>query len=219
MGMDFVTPCSGCYKNAYFTNKYLKEDPELAEHINYALEADNLHIDGSTDIRHLIEIYIEDVGFDAIKGRCSHPLSGLRVAPYYGCQLLRPKKDSEDVENPQFFEKLLSAMGADPVIFGSKTRCCGGSLIMTNRMAALDMVHILLQDAENCEADVISTCCPLCNLNLELYQKQVNHEFGTKYSIPVMYFTQLLGLALGISPEKLGIDKELVSPAPISAFF
>ena len=211
MNLDFVAPCSGCYKNAYFTNAYLQQDPDLAEHINYALEEDNLHISGPINVKHLIEVFVEDVGFEEIKKRVSRPLKDLRVAPYYGCQLVRPKKDSEDVENPQFFEDLLSAIGADPVEYGSKTRCCGGSLIITNREAALDMVYKLLLDAANREADVIATTCPMCNINLELYQKQVNREFGTEFSIPIMYFTQLLGLALGIAPGRLGIGKELVS--------
>lgn len=209
--LDFVAPCSGCYKNAYFTNDYLQQDPDLAEHINFALEEDNLHISGPINVRHLIEVFVEDVGFQEIKKRVSRPLKDLRVAPYYGCQLLRPKKDSEDVENPQFFEDLLSAIGSDPVEYGSKTHCCGSSLIITNREAALDMVYKLLQDAANREADVIATICPLCNVNLELYQKQVNREFGTDFSMPVMYFTQLLGLALGIEPGRLGISKDFVS--------
>ncbi len=215
---DFVAPCSACYKNAYFTNAYLKKDPDLAEHINYALEADNLHVNGTMKIRHLIEVFIEDVGLEEIGKKITHPLKGLRVAPYYGCQLLRPRKDHENVENPQFFESLLSALGAEPVDYPSKTRCCGGSLIITNRKAALDMVNILLQDAVNRKADVIATTCPMCNVNLEVYQVQVNREFGTQYSIPVMYFTQLMGVALGIKPGKLGIGKELVSGEPVLAF-
>ena len=102
--------------------------------------------------------------------------------------------------------------------YPSKTRCCGGSLIVTNRKAALDMVHILLQDAVNRKADVIATTCPMCNVNLEVYQGQVNREFGTQFAIPVMYFTQLMGVALGIKPGKLGIGKELVSGEPVLAF-
>ncbi|MBI5822487.1 MAG: CoB--CoM heterodisulfide reductase iron-sulfur subunit B family protein [Chloroflexi bacterium] len=215
---DFVAPCSACYKNAYFTNAYLKKDPDLAEHINYALEADNLHINGTMTVRHLIEVFIEDVGLDEIGKKVTHPLKGLRVAPYYGCQLLRPRKENQNVENPQFFENLLSALGAEAVDYPSKTRCCGGSLIVTNRKAALDMVHILLQDAVNRKADVIATTCPMCNVNLEVYQNQVNREFGTQYSIPVMYFTQLMGVALGIKPAKLGIGKEVVSGEPALAF-
>ncbi|RJP51680.1 MAG: disulfide reductase [Anaerolineaceae bacterium] len=215
---EFVAPCSACYKNAYFTNAYLKKDPDLAEHINYALEADNLHVNGTMKIRHLIEVFIEDVGMEEITKKVSHPLKGLRVAPYYGCQLLRPRKDHENVEKPQFFETLLSALGAEPLDYPSKTRCCGGSLIVTNRKAALDMVHILLQDAVNHKADVIATTCPMCNVNLEVYQNQVNSEFGTQYSIPVMYFTQLMGVALGIKPGKLGVGKELVPGEPVLAF-
>ncbi|PJH74619.1 MAG: heterodisulfide reductase subunit B [Anaerolineae bacterium CG_4_9_14_0_8_um_filter_58_9] len=210
---DFVAPCSACYKNAYTTNKYLKSDPDLAEHINYALEEDNLQVEGKMKVRHLIEVFIEDVGFEEIKKKVAYPLKGLRVAPYYGCQIVRPRKDKEDVENPQFFEKLLSAIGAEPIEYASKARCCGGSLIITNRKAALDMVHKLLQDAVNSNANVIATTCPMCNVNLEVYQGQVNQEFGTDFSIPVMYFTQLMGMALGIEPKRIGVGASMLSLA------
>ena len=215
---DFVAPCSACYKNAYFTNAYLKKDPDLAEHINYALEADNLHISGTLRVRHLIEVIMEDVGLDEVRKKIVQPLKNLHVAPYYGCQLLRPRKDHENVENPQFFEDLLSALGADPIEYPSKARCCGGSLIITNRKAALDMVCKLLEDAVNHKADVIATTCPMCNVNLEVYQAQVNQEFGTHFSIPVMYFTQLMGIALGLKPGSLGIGNEMISSAPLLAF-
>ncbi len=212
---DFVAPCSACFKNAYYTNAYLKKDPDLAEHINFALEEDHLHVDGKLNVRHLIEAILEDVGLEEIKKKTVHPLKGLRVAPYYGCQLLRPRKDHENVENPQFFEELLSAIGAEPIEYSTKTRCCGGSLIITNRKAALEMVHILLKDAIDHKADVIATTCPMCNVNLEVYQDQVNREFGTQYSIPVMYFTQLMGMALDIPSRRLGITKEPVPKAQV----
>lgn len=202
---DFVAPCSACYKNAYATNKYLRTDPDLAEHINYALEADHLRVEGKMRIRHLIEVFMEDVGAEGIRQKVTNPLRGLCVAPYYGCQIVRPRKDKEDVENPGFFEELILALGAEPVDYASKTRCCGGSLIITNRKAALDMVHRLLQDAVNSGAAVIATTCPMCNVNLEVYQGQVNREFGTNFSIPVMYFTQLMGMALGIEAKHIGV--------------
>ncbi|MDI6769676.1 MAG: CoB--CoM heterodisulfide reductase iron-sulfur subunit B family protein [Anaerolineales bacterium] len=210
---DFVAPCSACYKNAYFTNSYLQKDADLAEHINYALEADNLHVNGTMKVRHLIEVFIEDVGIEEIQKKVSNPLKGLRVAPYYGCQLVRPRKAKEDVENPQYFEGLLSALGAEPIEYASKTRCCGGSLIITNRKAALDMVHKLLQDAVKNNANVIATTCPMCNVNVEVYQSQVNREFGTDFSIPVMYFTQLMGIALGIEPKRIGVGASMLSLA------
>ncbi|MFC2063856.1 CoB--CoM heterodisulfide reductase iron-sulfur subunit B family protein [Chloroflexota bacterium] len=212
MGLkDFIAPCSACYKNSYSTNKYIKTDPDLAEHINFALEADNLKVSGSLNVRHLIEVFIEDVGLEIIKQKVKKPLKDLKVAPYYGCQMIRPRKGNENIENPSFFEELLSSIGAAPIDFQSKTRCCGGSLIITDRSAALDMVAKLLQDAEENEADVIATTCPMCNVNLEVYQHQVNREFGTNFAIPVVYFTQLLGIALGISARKIGVSKNLIS--------
>jgi len=213
-GLDLVAPCSACYKNAYFANKYIKEDADLAEHINYALEEDDLHINGDIEVYHLIDIFVDDIGVEEVKKKVTQPLEGLKVAAYYGCQIVRPRKNGENVENPQFFEELVSAMGAESVKFAERLRCCGGSLIMTSRQAALGMVRNILQNAINNEAEVIATACPLCQVNLECYQTQVNEEFGTSYSIPVLYFTQLLGLALGIPPKKLGLGKEFISAMP-----
>ncbi len=218
-GLDFVAPCSACYKNAYFTNNYMKEDEDLAEHINFALEADDLQLSGNLTVHHLIDIFTNEVGAEEIKKQVSNPLTELNVAPYYGCQIVRPRKNGENIEDPQFFEELLSAIGATPINFANKTRCCGGSLLLTNRQAALDMIKQLLQNALNSGADVIATACPLCQVNLECYQIQVNEEFGTDFSIPVLYFTQLMGLAFGVSPKKLGIGSELVTAMPILSQF
>ncbi len=216
--LDLVAPCSACYKNTFFTNKYLKEDPDMADHINVALQEDDLHFSGSISVRHLIEVFTEDVGMEEISERVSQPLKDLRVAPYYGCQIVRPRKDGEEIEQPDFFEKLLSAMGAEPVDFALKTRCCGGSLLISSREAALSMIHMLLKNAEDSGAAVIATACPLCQLNLECYQNQVNQEYGTNFSTPVVYFTQLLGLAFGIPNKRLGIGSELIAATPLAPF-
>ncbi len=217
-GHDLVTPCSGCFKNLYFTNTELKKDPDLAEHLNFALTEDNLTFQGTIAVRHLIELFVKDVGLEEIKKRVTHPLKGLRVVPYYGCQLLRPRKDHEDLEQVTFFEDLISAMGATPRMFPLKMHCCGASLIVTNRPAALMMLRNLLQCASAALAQVIATVCPLCQINLEFYQKQVNREFGTSFAMPVLYFTQLLGLALGIPPGQLGIGKEVVPATPVLSY-
>lgn len=216
-GLDLVTPCSGCFKNMYFTRAHLREDPDLAEHVNTALAEDGLQVQGTVRVRHLIEVLVQDVGLPEIKKRVAHPLRGLRVAPYYGCQILRPRKGREDEEQPRFFEDLLTTIGASPVDFPLRDRCCGGSLIVTHRKAALSMAYALLQDAVDHEAEVIATVCPLCQVNLECYQRHVNRVFGTDFKVPVLYFTQLVGLALGISPQRLGIGTELISPAPVLA--
>ena len=209
---EVVAPCSACYKNMYFTNIHLHEDPDLSEHINEALQEDNLSYSGSVKVKHLIEVFANDVGVDELKSKVIHPLQNLRVATYYGCQIMRPKKDHEDVEQPQYFEDLMSAIGATPVDFPLKLTCCGGSLLISSRPAAYNMINNLLKCAQDAQTDVIATACPLCQVNLECYQQQVNQEFGTQYSIPVVYFTQLIGLAMGIAPKKLGFGKEFLSP-------
>jgi heterodisulfide reductase subunit B len=216
-GLDVVAPCSACYKNMFFTAVHMKKDPDLTEHINFALEEDNLKFSGNINVRHLLEMFAQDIGPEEIKSKVTKPLEGLKVAPYYGCQILRPKKDHEEVENPRYFEDLLTAIGASPIEYTLKTRCCGGSLIISSRVAALSMVRNLLQSALDKGADVIATACPMCQVNLECYQQAVNQEFGTNYSVPILYFTQLLGLALGIPKKKLGIGKELVSAMPVFA--
>lgn len=217
-GHDLVAPCSACFKNAYFANAYLKEDKDLADHINYALEQDNLTFSGDIQVKHLMEVFADDVGYDAIKDKVTHPLQGLKVAPYYGCQIVRPRKDHEDVENPRFFEDLMTAIGADPVDFAYRLRCCGGSLLITSRPAAFQLILELLQNAQYSGADVIATACPLCQTNLECYQRQINQEYGTDFKIPILYFTQLIGLSLGLPPKKLGIGTEFVSAEHILAY-
>jgi heterodisulfide reductase subunit B len=209
-GLNLVAPCSGCFKNMYFANMSLKQDKDLADHVNYALEADGLKFNGSIDVNHIIDVYVNEVGLGEIKKHVTRPLKNLKVAPYYGCQLVRPRKTDENVEDPRFFEDLLTTIGATPVNYPMRLRCCGASLIVTNKKAALSMVRSLLQTAEDAGADVIATACPLCQINLELYQTEVNREFGTTLSMPIMYFTQLLGLAFGISAKKLGIGTEVV---------
>ena len=213
-GLDVVAPCSACYKNMYFTAAHLKKDADLAEHVNFALEEDNLHFSGNINVKHLIEVFSQDVDPQELRSKATKPLTGVRVAPYYGCQIVRPQKEKEDVEQPQFFEEMLSAIGATPVNFPLKMRCCGGSLILSSRTAALSMVRNLLQCAVDSQATVIATACPMCQVNLECYQQQVNQEFGTNFSMPILYFTQLVGLAMGIPTKKLGIGKEFIAMAP-----
>jgi heterodisulfide reductase subunit B len=212
--LNLVAPCSGCYKNLFFTRAHLQHDPDLAEHINSALAEDNLQFSGSATVQHLIEVFVHDVGLAEIKAKVTRSLKGLRVAPYYGCQILRPRKGKEDVERPRFFEELVAAVGAVPVEYPLRLTCCSAALIITNRRAALSMVRNLLECAVKARATVIVTACPLCQVNLECYQKQVNREFGTELNVPVMYFTQLIGLALGISPKRLGLGSELVAVMP-----
>lgn len=211
--LDVVAPCSACFKNLYHTNEALHAEPDLAEHMNYALEADALRYDGTVAVRHLMHVFIDDVGLDAVRQKVTHPLKGLKVAPYYGCQLVRPDRhDGYDAAGPRYFEDLLTAIGAEPVAFPYRLRCCGASQMIANRAAALAMVAELLRGAIRAGADVIATTCPLCQLNLECYQGDVDREFGLEHRVPVVYFTQLMGLAMGIGKKKLGFGRELIPP-------
>jgi heterodisulfide reductase subunit B len=151
---------------------------------------------------------------EAIRAKANDRIRGLRVAAYYGCQIVRPRRpgmDLRDIDDPRYFEELLAAAGAEPVPYPYKLRCCGAALMVTNRQAAAQMVRDLLQSAVDAGADVIATACPLCQTNLECYQADVNRLCGTDYAMPIVYFTQLLGLALGVGVKRLGLGKELVS--------
>ncbi|MFH1330839.1 MAG: CoB--CoM heterodisulfide reductase iron-sulfur subunit B family protein [Actinomycetota bacterium] len=217
-GLNIVAPCNACYKNLWTTNAALKRDPDLAEHMNYALEADDLHYDGSIEVGHIMDAFVTDEALATIRKKANERLKGLRVAPYYGCQIVRPRRpglDQSQVDDPRYFESLLQAAGADPVPYPYKLRCCGAALMVTNRRAAVQTLRDLLQSAVDVGAEVIATTCPLCQTNLECYQAEVNRVYGTDYAMPILYFTQLLGLALGVGVKRLGIGKELVSAEAI----
>lgn len=213
-GLDIVAPCNACFKNLWTTNAAIKRDADLADHMNYALEADDLHYGGHVEVSHIMEAFTTPEALEAIRSKASERLRRLRVAPYYGCQIVRPRRPGltlSQVDDPQYFEELLRAAGADPVSYPYKLRCCGAALMVTNLRAAVQTLRDLLQSAVDSGADVIATACPLCQTNLECYQAEVNRAYGTEYAVPILYFTQLVGLALGVGLKRLGIGKELVS--------
>ena len=217
-GLNIVAPCNACYKNLWTTNAALKRDADLAEHMNYALEADELHYAGTIEVNHIMDAFTTPEVLEAIRQKANDRLRGLKVAPYYGCQIVRPRRpglELSQVDNPQYFEDVLRAAGADPVPYPYKLRCCGAALMVTNRRAAVQTVRDLLQNAVDSGAEVIATACPLCQTNLECYQAEVNHAYDADYAMPILYFTQLLGLALGVGVKRLGIGKELVSAAAV----
>lgn len=214
-GFDqLVAPCSACYLNLRKTDHYMSKYPRLAEVTNEALAAGGLSYQpGSLTIRHLIDVVVNDVGNEAISEMVIRPLTGLRVAPYYGCLVVRPSFDGtfDDPEYPTHLDELMSSLGAEVVDFPLKTHCCGGHMTQISAETAFELIRRLLQNAAEYQADVIVTLCPMCQLNLDAYQDQVNHHFGTDYHLPVLFFTQMIGLALGMEPGELGIGQELVS--------
>ena len=207
---DLVVPCSSCYTSLMKTASYIQENAELRDKINQALQAAGLEYKGKVNIKHLLEVYVNDIGLDAIKSKVKRELKGLKVAPYYGCQIVRPLHGFDDPENPTSLDRLIEALGATPVYFPNKTSCCGSSLIATNEELAFRMQKDLLLCVSGNEAEVIITVCPLCHMALDAYQKKVGKMYDFNFKIPVLHFTQLMGLALEIPSRKLGIKTGLV---------
>jgi heterodisulfide reductase subunit B2 len=211
-----IAPCSQCYVNLAKTNHYVKTDPELASQVNEALSAAGLaYTPGSVDVRHLFEIVVTDVGAEAIRAQVTRPLSGLRVVPYLGCLVTRPdhEKRWKDREHPVAFDRLLEALGAEVVDFPGRTDCCGGHLSQISPGMGLEMIRRLLDSAVRLDADVMATICPMCQMNIDLYQGEVNRRFHTDFAMPILFFTQLVGLAFGLESRDLGIGDEVVSSA------
>jgi len=160
---------------------------------------------------------VVDIGFDAIKAQVKKPLYNLRVAPYYGCLVPRPAsmESFDDPEHPTSMDKILEVLGATVIDYPLKAQCCGGHMTQISEETALELIRRLLKNAADCEADLIATLCPMCQLNLDAYQDAVNAQFGTNYKIPIVYFTQLMGIAFDIPAEELGFGKEIVPAKPV----
>ncbi len=212
--------CSACYLNLAKTDKYMRDDAKLGELINEALAAGGLHYNpGSVAVRHLLDVIVNDIGLEAVQEKVVKPLRGLRVAPYYGCVIVRPDPDNRfgNHEYPTALDRLLKVLGAEVIDFPMKTHCCGGHMTQISQPAAYEMIRRLIYGADQYKADMLVTLCPMCQFNLDGYQPEMNRHFGTNYHIPVVYFTQLMGLAFGHEAEELGLGREFVDTRPALA--
>lgn len=219
-GGTLVAPCSMCFLNLSKVDHHMSETAAVEGDVNRALAAGGLHYDaGSVNVRHLLHVVVEDVGLEAVKAQVKKPLYGLRVAAYYGCLIVRPAYGHafDDTEQPMSMDRLVAALGATVVDYPMKAQCCGGHMTQISEPVALEMIRRLLHNAAEYSADMIVTLCPMCQLNLDAYQDAVNKHFGTDYHIPILYFTQLMGLAFGYDAKRLGIGKEFVSANPALA--
>jgi heterodisulfide reductase subunit B len=216
-GGDLVTVCSACLTVLNKASRYRAENPELRKMIDEALAVVGLEYHDDSRTRHFLDILVNDVGLDTIADRAVSSLAGLRVAPYYGCQVSRPYGTFDDQEFPTTMDRLFVRLGAEAVPFPLKARCCGGMLMSTNEEIALQLVRDLLACAVEHGAQVMATVCPLCHINLEAYQDKVNARFGTHHALPIVYFTQLVGVALGLPKKDLGVGMELVPTEEVFA--
>jgi heterodisulfide reductase subunit B len=215
-GLDLVTPCSNCYVVLDGANDILKEYPALKEQVGKALAVAKLGYKGGVRVRHLAEVLYSDITPEVIRAKTTKPLKGLKVAAYYGCQLVRPN-GFDDPESPHSLDELVASLGADVVPWQMKVQCCGSSLVMPEQEVALGLVNRILRNAQENGAQCLVTPCPLCQINLDVYQGQVNRLFKTKYNLPVLFLTQLIGVALGIKPEALALSGNIVSPMRVLA--
>lgn len=210
-GFDLVTPCSACYVILNRTNAALKEYPEIKAKVDESLATGDLEYHGTANVRHLLDVFANDIGYEQIAYKVKRNLSGLKVAPYYGCQVVRPQPGFDHPEFPQSLDRLIESLGAEATPFPLKTRCCGGSLVISEEDIALGLICKLLDNALSNGAECIATVCPLCQTNLDVYQSRVNKKFKTNFNLPVLFFTQLMGLAFGIDSQALGLEKCIVS--------
>jgi heterodisulfide reductase subunit B len=214
-GFDLVTPCSSCYVTLAGANQHLQEHPKMLTRVNKALAVAGLEYKGSLKVRHLVDVLYNDITPEFIASRVKFGLNGLRVAPYYGCQLVRPQYGLDDTEFPHTLDRLVACLGAEAINFPMKARCCGGSLTLSEEKNVLELMRRILQSAAENGAQCLVTPCPLCQTNLDAYQSRVNARFKTRYHLPVLFITQLLGLALGIEVKSLGMATNIVSPREV----
>jgi len=206
-GLDLLVPCSACYLNLKSASEKAREAPSVLGEINAVLAEAGLRMEGSVRVRHLLDVLSRDVGAENLEPKVQTPLKGLKIAPYYGCQCLRPYPVFDDPEAPVTMEPLLRAAGAEVFPWDMGARCCGASHMTTKPEVGIELVADLLEAASGADAAV--TVCPMCQLNLEAYQETASRARGKDLSLPVLYLPQLLGLAIGLSARDVRLDLNL----------
>lgn len=206
LGRDMVVVCAACYSRLAVANNIMRDDAEMRTKVEDII---GTKYAGEVRVRHLLDVLVADVGIDEIESLAVRSLDGLKVAGYYGCLLSRPRELSifPDPESPRLMENILIALGAEPVEWPHALECCGGSFAITNKTAVERLGKDILEMAKAAGADCLAAACPLCQSNLDMRQKDIEAKYGTKLGIPVLYFTQLIGLALGLEQKDLGIDR------------
>ncbi|MFP3985081.1 MAG: CoB--CoM heterodisulfide reductase iron-sulfur subunit B family protein [Candidatus Bathyarchaeia archaeon] len=206
--LNLLTLCSGCFESLAMTNTMLKEDEKLKARINKILANAGKEFQGTKQVRHFLQVLKEDVGMKRLKQNITKPLSALKVAPFYGCHALRPSEllRLDDPERPQILETLIETLGAKPIEYRNKLKCCGGLLRGISDELALDLAREKLVNTSKAGADCIATLCPFCFVALDIGQVQVRGKFGENYEMPVLHYSELLALALGIAPQELALD-------------
>ncbi len=212
--LDLLAACSGCYSKSARAEKALAT-PAERERIAPILAAMGVELpDQATRVRHVVDVLIHDLD---LKAHVVRPLTGLKVACYYGCLLTRPADISgwDSTHFPTSMDRLCAASGAEVINFRSRTTCCGGPISVSQPEMALDLTKSLLDEAKALGIDCLVLACPLCDTNLELRQPDIEKKHQVTYNLPILYITEIIGLALGLPPRQLGLHRHIVSARPV----
>ena len=213
MGLPIMTICSTCQGVMSQAYKRLDDDIDYRAEINQVLSEEGLTYKGEVVIKNLLWILVEDLGIDALRGYVNTPLNGLRVAPFYGCYIVRPSGAlgfDEHPERQDSLETVIEALGAEVADFAGKTRCCGFPILTVNERNSVAMVAKHTLDAKDAGADAMVTPCPLCHLNLDGFQPKAAAQSKTEIDLPIIHLPQLVGLAIGLDPKKMGLSKHII---------
>jgi succinate dehydrogenase cytochrome b subunit len=213
MGHDVMTICNVCTLNLRRANGMVRSDPRLLESVNEELvKVGARPYEGTKEVTHLLWYLATEEGLALLESQGPRGLNGLRVAPYYGCQLLRPSSvmGFEDPDRPQSLERLIVALGGEVADYEAKTQCCGFPIILARQEVALKESHVALSQARDADADCMVTPCPLCHLAMDAYQRKAETLSGTEYNMPVLHLPQMIGLALGIEASVMQFKRHMV---------
>lgn len=213
-----MTICNVCTLNLRQADFELKNDAALRERVN-----DNLHAvgaplyNGGVDVKHLLWMIADGEGYEKLKAAAHRGLKGLRVAPFYGCQILRPSKllGYDDPDRPQSLEAIIQACGGEPVDYPAKIKCCGFPIIQAREEVALGELIQPIQQAMEAGADAMVTPCPLCHLSLDAWQQKLEKQTGTSFAMPIFHLSQLIGVAAGLEESELKFKRHVVSMQPL----
>jgi len=219
-GQDLVSGCPACWLSTRETVERLHESDSLLAETNEALREAGLHLKNEVRARHIVEVLIEDIGFEGIKAPVVKPLDGLKIAGYVGCQTNRPFGIAgESFEDPKYLDKMVEIVGADPVeSYDQKITCCGGALAFSEPEKSQKQIRDIVESAYDHGADMIVTPCQLCQANVEVYQSEINRKQGTKFSMPVVYYSQLLSVAYGGTAKQAGLDGLVIRADKLEKF-
>jgi heterodisulfide reductase subunit B len=210
-GQDMVTGCPACWLALRDAKGRFEEHASMKADANEALKEVSLTYQGQVKPRHMTEVLIEDIGYDAMKAQVVRPLDGVKIAGYVGCQTNRPFGIAgESFENPKYLDKMIETVGAEAVPYDQKVTCCGGALAFSEPDKAYKQIRDIVESAYDHGAQVIATPCQLCQANVELYQSEINKKQGTKFNMPVVFYSQLLGVAYGGNLQQTGLDGQVI---------